>query len=286
MNSINQQLYDYIVENTRYITEKWFKQRKELSGPFYYENTNPVIEEQLLEQHALTIKTLATAFLEDRDVSSDYLEKWANTVAQSRVDNQIPIHEVLEALSKTRQTVWEFIENFIFEHNESVTIGQITSWSATYNSAFDQLNFMFSKKYNDIHQSRLMNQQTLINELGSPLIPILEGIAVLPLVGDIDTNRARSILETTPQKCVESKIRKVFIDVSGVPIVDMMVASELFKLTEVLGLLGIKTYISGVRPEVAQTAIRLGLNFSGLPTFSSMKQALAKIGVKNSADSN
>ncbi|WP_160118368.1 STAS domain-containing protein [Bacillus sp. V59.32b] len=282
MNSIDQQLYAYIVENTKYITEEWFRQRKELSGPFYNKNTNPVIEEELSSQHALTIKTLASAFLEDSDAFGNYLEKWANTVAQSRVENQIPIHEVLEALSKTRQTIWEYIETFIFENNEMVTTGKITSWSATYNSAFDQLNYMFSKKYNDITYSRLMDQQTLINELGSPLIPILEGIAVLPLVGDIDTKRARSILEITPQKCVESKINKLFIDVSAVPIIDMMVASELFKLTEVLGLLGIKTYISGVRPEVAQTAIQLGLDFSGLPTFSSMKQALAKIGVKKS----
>ncbi|CAH0346013.1 STAS domain-containing protein [Bacillus sp. CECT 9360] len=285
MNSIDQQLYEYIVENTKFITEKWSRQRRELSGPFYNNNTNRVIEEELNEQHALTIKTLATAFLEDSDVFISYLDKWANTVAQSRVDNHIPIHEVLEALSKTRQTVWEFIETFIFENNESVTTVKITSWSATYNTAFDKLNYMFSKKYNDINHSRLMDQQTLINELGSPLIPILEEVAVLPLVGDIDTNRARSILEITPQKCVESKINKIFIDVSAVPIIDMMVANELFKLTEVLGLLGIKTYISGVRPEVAQTAIQLGLDFSGLPTFSSLKQALAKIGVKKPTDS-
>jgi rsbT co-antagonist protein RsbR len=280
LNSLDQQLYEYILENSKRITEKWFLLTKEMAGEFYHNNTNVRIEKELREQHALTIKILASAFLEEPDLINQHLERWAMTVARSRVEYNTPIHEVLEALSKTRETVWSFIETFIMEHTESVTTEKITGWSSAYNAVFDHLTYKFSKNYYEFTHSRLTSQQSLIDELGSPLIPILDEIAVLPLVGDVDTKRARVILEIIPQKCVESKIEKLFIDVSGVSIVDTMVANELYNLTEVLGLLGIKTFISGVRPEVAQTSIQLGLDLSSISTFSSLKQALAVIGVK------
>ncbi|RUQ28054.1 STAS domain-containing protein [Peribacillus cavernae] len=251
-----------------------------MAGEYYHNNTKPTIEKELSEQHALTINTIASAFSGNSDLFNEYLERWANTVAQSRVEHNIPIHEVLEALSKTRETVWGFIEKFILENKETVTTGIIAKWSAIYHAAFDQLNYKFSKKYYHFTHGRLTDQQSLINELGSPVIPILKETAVLPLIGDIDTKRARFILETTPQKCTENKISQLFIDVSGVPIIDTLVANELFNLTKILGLLGIKTVISGIPPEVAQASIQLGLDFSGISTFGSLRQALSMSGVE------
>ncbi|MER2237059.1 MAG: STAS domain-containing protein, partial [Psychrobacillus sp.] len=77
----------------------------------------------------------------------------------------------------------------------------------------------------------------------------------------------------------ELGLDKLFIDISGVSIIDTMVANELYKFMEVLSLLGIRPYISGIRPEVAHTSVQLGLDFGKISTFSSLKQALLRTGV-------
>ncbi|WP_409298508.1 STAS domain-containing protein [Peribacillus sp. SCS-26] len=275
MTSINQTLYDFIISHSQDITEAWFLQKESLSGPFY---SKIQMEKVLIEQHSLTIRTIAHAFLGSCPEFDQKVKDWAEAVATSRIENNTPIHEVIEALSKTRETIWKFIERFC-ENEADITVETIIKWSEVFNSAFDRLIYEFSARYHQLATSRLTAQASLITELSTPIIPILEEVAVLPIVGDIDTARARSFLELAPQKCQEMGIRQLFIDISGVSLVDTMVANEMYKLINVLSLLGVKTFISGMRPEVAQTSIQLGLNFTSVPTFSSLKQALANIGV-------
>ncbi len=279
MNSINKELYEYLINNSRNITERWFAEKDNFTGAFYSNNSNPQIDQILLEQHALTIKTVASAFLEDKDSLEEQQVLWAETVAKSRIENNTPIHEVIEALNKTRETIWGYVDLFAKEQDELVTKTHILKWSVLFNTAFDQLIYLFSERYFELSHNRMTAQQNLINELGTPVIPILERVAVLPIVGDIDTNRAKSLLQEVPQKCSVLGIEQLFIDISAVSIMDTMVANEMFQLMEILKLLGIQTFMSGIRPEIAQTSIQLGLDFRSIPTFSSLKQALFITGV-------
>ncbi|MDI2587557.1 STAS domain-containing protein [Psychrobacillus sp. NEAU-3TGS] len=279
MKSINEQLYEYLINNSRNITERWFAEKDNFTGAFYSNNSNPQIDDILLEQHALTIKTVVSAFLEEKGSLEEQQLLWAETVAKSRIENNTPIHEVIEALNKTRETIWGYIDLFAKEHDEVVTKTDIIKWSVIYNTSFDHLIYLFSEKYYKLSNNRLTAQQTLINELGTPVIPILERVAVLPIVGDIDTSRAKALLQEVPQKCSALGIEQLFIDISAVPIMDTMVANEMFQLMDILNLLGIQTFMSGIRPEIAQTSIQLGLDFSSIPTFSSLKQALFMTGV-------
>lgn len=276
MSSINQHLYEYIISHSSDITEVWFKEKRKFSGPFYSNNHNPEIDHVLREQHALTIKTIAHTFLEESTLFNEKLLIWGESVAQSRIDYNAPIHDVLEALSKTRAVIWTYVERFINLQTESVTLKQILNWSSLFNSNFDQLIHHFTERYYVLSRNQLAAQQLLITELSTPVIPLLDGVAVLPIVGDIDAYRAKTFLEIVPQKCSEMEINKLFIDVSGVLIMDTRVANEMFKLIQILSLLGIETYISGISPEVAQTSIQLGHNWSDVPTYSTLKQALAK----------
>ncbi len=249
-------------------------EKQKLSGVYYSNNPDPQVDELLKEQHRLTIKTAVSAFIENDDSFRPLLEEWAERVARSRVENNIPIHEVIEALNKTRETIWYFLERFCKEHAKSVTNEYILHWSVVYNTTFDLLIYQFSKRYYTLSNNRLIAQQSLILELGAPIIPILPKVAILPIVGDIDTFRAKNLLEEIPQKCVQLGLETLFIDISGVFIIDTMVANELFKLTDILQLLGIQPVLSGIRPEVAQTTIHLGINFGSLKTYSSLQQAL------------
>ncbi|MDM5210018.1 STAS domain-containing protein [Peribacillus sp. NJ4] len=280
MDKIDENLYRYILDNSSKITENWLALREKQFGSIYSMDSNEEIEKLLREQNTLTIKTVTSALLEDKTVFIETMEQWATLVAKSRVESDTPIYEVLEALNKVREAYWSFITDYMLKDDTGITKATIIRWSRLINRAFDQLNREFTEQYYLLTKERLLAQQDLINELGAPVIPIIDAIAVLPLIGDIDTYRAKGILDTTPSKCISKNISHLFIDLSGVSLLDTMVAQQIYQLISTLNLLGIQSTIFGIRPEVAQTSIQLGLDFSQVSTHSTLKQALSKQGIK------
>ncbi|KAF0820646.1 RsbT co-antagonist protein RsbRA [Bacillus sp. ZZV12-4809] len=277
MNSKNRLLYDYIQENSKKITDLWLSLREKQKGSIYSADAEPAYEKLLREQNTFTNSTVSAALL-DEDTFNENMEEWAITVAESRVNSNTPIYQVLEALSHVRETYWHFVEKFISENKSEITADDVLKWSTIINRAFDKLINKFTEKYYELTTNRLAAQQTLINELGTPVIPVMDGTAVLPLIGNIDTERAQILMEEIPKKCAKENIEHLFIDLSGVAIIDTMVAHQIFSLTTALKLLGVKSTISGISPEVAQTSIQLGLDFTGIETYGKLKHALKRQG--------
>ncbi|MFY2154953.1 STAS domain-containing protein [Cytobacillus firmus] len=275
MNSKNRLLYDYIQENSIKITDMWLSLREKQKGSIYSADADPAYEKLLREQNTFTNSTVSAALL-DEDTFNENMEEWAITVAESRVNSNTPIYQVLEALSHVRETYWHFVEKFINENKSEVTADDVLKWSTIINRAFDKLINKFSEKYYELTTNRLVAQQTLINELGTPVIPVMDGTAILPLIGNIDTERAQILMEEIPKKCAKENIEHLFIDLSSVAIIDTMVAHQIFSLTTALKLLGVKSTISGISPEVAQTSIQLGLDFTGIETYGKLKHALKR----------
>ncbi|QUG41769.1 STAS domain-containing protein [Psychrobacillus sp. INOP01] len=115
----------------------------------------------------------------------------------------------------------------------------------------------------------------MIIELSAPVIKLKSTTALLPLVGEIDTNRAKVILESTLKQCAKLQINHLYIDLLGVPVVDTMVAHQLFQMINALKLIGVSTSLSGVSPSIAQTTIQLGIDFKDIKTYSSIEQAMS-----------
>ncbi|MED0665180.1 STAS domain-containing protein [Bacillus badius] len=276
MRSMDSQLYKYLIDHLTVITDEWLAAREKKSGSVYSADADQSIEQLLRKQNRLTNLTVASSLLEEQDTFEKQKKQWALEVAESRVASNTPIHEVQDALRAAREAYWHFVEKFVKLNKSKVTHEDILKWGVVIHKAFDELNIKFSEMYFDIMMSRLSAQQSLIEELGSPVIPITSSKGILPLVGDIDTMRAKSILEQIPKKCVEAGISHLFIDLSGVSIIDTMVAQQIFQIIQVLNLLGIKSTMTGIRPEIAQTAVQLGIDFSEIESFSSLQQILGK----------
>lgn len=113
-----------------------------------------------------------------------------------------------------------------------------------------------------------------LRELSSPVIPVFEGIIVLPLIGNIDTRRASHILEELLSGIERYHAEIVIMDVTGVPIVDTSVANHLLKAAQAARLLGAEAVLVGVRPEVAQTMVQLGVEHSGLTTRADLQSGV------------
>lgn len=280
MDNKDELLYRYIIEHSSTITERWLALREKQDGSIYSVDNHDEVEELLRTQNTLTIKTVTSILLKDQTIFMENMEHWAIIVARSRIDSETPIYEVLEALNKVRVTYWSFMTDYMLREESAVTKEMIIRWSHLIHKAFDQLNHEFTEQYYILTKKKLLAQQELINEIGAPVIPIVDTIAVLPLIGEIDTFRAKEILKGTPAKCIEKNVSHLFIDLSGVSTLDTMVAQQIYQLISTLSLLGIQSTISGIRPEVAQTSIQLGLDFSHVRTHSTLKQALIKQGIK------
>ncbi|WP_210366504.1 STAS domain-containing protein [Bacillus sp. REN3] len=142
---------------------------------------------------------------------------------------------------------------------------------------FDHIIELTSIQFQRVHKEYLESQREMVLELSSPVIPIFSGIGILPLVGSIDTYRAKVIREKAWEQSSKLNLQYLIIDLSGVPIVDTMVANELFQVFKALSLLEIHSSLTGISPAIAQTSVQLGLDFSKIPTYANLNQALTKI---------
>lgn len=274
----DQALYEAIRLNAADISKKWFEARKKTGRSVYAKNAGSVIQKELKEQHLFTIHTIASGFLPDQTLFEQNLKEWTEIVVNTRLEWDTPIYEVIAAINKTRNLMWDFITEYSLE-KEDIDKKDILNWSAVYHSILDTLVIEFSTRYYYLTRSRLQGQEQLIEEIDAPIIPVSKRISILPLIGAMDEKRAKSLLESIPVKCAKQQVEHLVIDFSGMKVIDTFVANQLFGLTQSLQLLGIQTVVSGMRPETAQTAIQLGLDFSRLETFHGLPQALTYLGV-------
>lgn len=276
MKKMNQELYDFLIEHLDAITEDWLADREERNGSIYSKDAGDWSEQMLREQNRLTNLTIASSLLEDQRGFEAKKKDWAKLVAESRVSSRTPIYEVLDALSKLRYSFWRFIKKFVDREGDRVLRSDIMIWGIAIHMAFDEIIVEFTKRYDELMRKRLFAQQSLIDELNAPIIKLNSLIGVLPIVGDIDTARVQAITDYVPNKCVELDVSHLFIDLSGVSVIDTMVANHIYQLMQVLDLLGIKSTVTGIRPEIAQTSVQLGLDFSRIRTYSSLQLAIKK----------
>jgi rsbT co-antagonist protein RsbR len=129
--------------------------------------------------------------------------------------------------------------------------------------------------YNHLVEDTLTSQAKSLMEMSTPVTQIWSGILLLPIVGIIDSKRARDIMNATLAKIGETQSRIFILDISGVGVVDTAVANHLIKITRATRLMGCDTTISGVSPSIAQTIVDLGIDVGRIKTTSTMKDALA-----------
>lgn len=117
-------------------------------------------------------------------------------------------------------------------------------------------------------------QRVALQELSAPLIPVFENITVMPLVGTIDTERAKKIMENLLSGVVKHRSEVVLIDITGVPVVDTMVAHHIMQASEAVRLVGAKCLLVGIRPEIAQTIVNLGIDLTQVITKNTLQKGI------------
>ena len=112
-------------------------------------------------------------------------------------------------------------------------------------------------------------------ELSTPVVELWPGILALPLIGTLDSERTQVVMESLLQRIVETGSSIAVIDITGVPTVDTLVAQHLLKTVSAAQLMGADCIISGIRPQIAQTIVHLGINLSAVATKANLSDAFA-----------
>lgn len=129
--------------------------------------------------------------------------------------------------------------------------------------------------YTDRSNRALEAQNQLMSEMSTPVTQIWKGVLFLPVVGIIDSQRARDILTNSLEEISQTRSTQFIMDISGVAVVDTAVANYLIRITKATRLMGCNTTISGVSPAIAQTIVELGIDVEGVNTTATMQDALA-----------
>ncbi len=122
----------------------------------------------------------------------------------------------------------------------------------------------------------IRQQEISLLALSTPLIPISDKILVMPLIGSVDNKRAEQVLETLLQGVSNRGAEAVILDVTGVTVIDTQVADVLIRAARAVGLLGAQTILTGVRAEVAQTLITLGVDLTGIATCATLQSGITR----------
>jgi rsbT co-antagonist protein RsbR len=147
------------------------------------------------------------------------------------------------------------------------------AWNVTL--LLDRLGLHTVKSAQRAREAVINRQQQELLELSTPVVKLFEGILALPMIGTLDSARTQIVMESLLQKIVETESQIAILDITGVPTVDTLVAQHLLKTVTALRLMGAECIISGVRPQIAQTIVHLGVDLQGVTTKASLADALA-----------
>jgi len=134
---------------------------------------------------------------------------------------------------------------------------------------------MTVRAFQKTREEIINRQQEEMLELSTPVVKLSEGVLALPMIGTLDSARTQIVMESLLQKIVETGSEIAIIDITGVPTVDTLVAQHLMKTVTAIRLMGADCIISGVRPQIAQTIVHLGVDLSGITTKATLADALA-----------
>ncbi len=142
------------------------------------------------------------------------------------------------------------------------------------NRFIDSLGVKTFETYIKGREDVIFRQTSEITEISTPVIRVWDGILALPIIGTLDSARTQVVMESLLQEVVESSSSIAILDISGVPTVDSLVAQHLIKTVSATRLMGAECIISGIRPEIAQTVVHLGIDLSNVITKSTLASAL------------
>ena len=229
---------------------------------------------------------------EVREQSREFLALFREAVNRDGSDVQSaawePVRDMLRNVSESR-TQQGFspteVATFVFSFKQPLftrmrkELGQDAqaladeTWTAT--TLLDSLGLYTTEVFQKVREDVIGRQQQEMMELSTPVVKLWDGILALPMIGTLDSSRTQVVMESLLNRIVESGAEIAILDITGVPTVDTLVAQHLIKTVTAARLMGADCIISGIRPQIAQTIVHLGVDLKDIITKASLADAFA-----------
>ena len=269
-----------VTNNERAILDDWLRLQTEAVGS----RRGVIKEEQLASQSREFLNLLSQAFAAN-DLNSP---KWK------------PVHEFLAELSRSR-ALQGFTPSetatFVFSLKQPLfqllrksrtDASQLADDIWTTTLMLDRLGLQTSEAFLKVREEMIARQQQEMLELSTPVVQLWDGVLALPLIGTLDSARTQVVMESLLQRIVETGSAIAILDITGVPTVDTLVAQHLLKTVAAARLMGADCIISGIRPQIAQTIVHLGVDLNSVTTKATLadafRVALSRLKLRIQAD--
>jgi rsbT co-antagonist protein RsbR len=229
--------------------------------------------DELAQQTGEFLDLLAPALASGVDVASpayapvrDFLEG----VSRSRALQNFTSAETATFVFSLKQALFEQVRRDA--GSDAAALAEKV-WATTL--LIDALGLHTVSVFQQAREEVIRRQQEELLELSTPVVKLWDGILALPMIGTLDSARTQVVMESLLTKIVESGSEIAILDITGVPTVDTLVAQHLLKTVTAIRLMGAECIVSGVRPQIAQTIVHLGVDLQGVTTKATLADALA-----------
>jgi rsbT co-antagonist protein RsbR len=279
VDSKKTELMDFLMKNLDFYTKEWLQYLEKNKG-YITSLLNENGEMEAFEKYGNPImKLVAQNILE---IKTELIMDVARERGVKSAKTEFPMHLAWELFQSSRGIIWNAIKAFYNESKNTLSTEEFFTLERNVNDIIDLYIDSYTAYYVNYKEELLKSHRETVDELSVPIIPITERVCILPIVGNVDTYRAKKIREKTLLRVKELKSHQLIIDISGVPFVDTAVVNHLFKIVKGLKLLGCSTILTGISAEIADTMIELGVEIDNeLITRSDLQQALQEIQLFN-----
>jgi rsbT co-antagonist protein RsbR len=219
------------------------------------------VRRELSDVYSLVIRVLADA---DEHAAGE-LRATLDELSRNRARDGFTPSETALAVFSLKEAVYELVADSADLVPEYLALSRL----------IDDLGLRTFEAYSAAREQIISDQSTAMMELSTPVVRLWDGIIAVPLVGTLDSARTQLVMEKLLEELVTAGASHAVIDITGVPTVDTEVAQHLLKTVSAARLLGAECTISGIRPQVAQTIVSLGIEFGDIATKATLADALA-----------
>ena len=198
------------------------------------------------------------------------VRKFLEAVSASRAIQGFSSTETATFVFSLKKPLFEAIRRSLVKDPEALAD---TTWEAT--ELIDALGMHTIATFQKSREAVIARQQEDMLELSTPVVKVWDGILALPMIGTLDSARTQIVMESLLERIVATGSEVAIIDITGVPTVDTLVAQHLLKTVTAIRLMGADCVISGIRPQIAQTIVHLGVDLKGVTTKATLADALA-----------
>lgn len=260
-------------------------------GELVQKNQQQILDQWLtLQLSAITSRADQMREPELREQSREFLQHFGAAISadSQSVDSAAwkPVKDVLAGICRSRAAQGytpSETATFVFSLKQPIFellrrdgrggSGAEELWAVS--TLLDRLGLYTTEVYQQSRESVIKRQQEELLELSTPVVELWRNIVALPLIGTLDSARTQVVMESLLEKIVEREAMIAIIDITGVPTVDTLVAQHLLKTVAAARLMGADCIISGMRPQIAQTIVHLGVNLSDVITKATLADAFS-----------